>query len=66
MLIGQQWCKPSTYWESGGIPYGGAISIRSNAGILLLCNVEVIDGITKVTPIKETEVLTQTEVLTWI
>jgi len=37
--LGQEWCKPSGYNESGGKPYCGFVAMRANCGWLLLCNV---------------------------
>ena len=69
--LGQQWCRPLNYWSSIDKAYSGAVAIvTANEGTLLLCNVErhtcEAGCVTMhVTPVKNTELLTQTEVLTW-
>ena len=37
--LGQQWCKPSHTWGSNDKLFSEAISIASNQGPLILCNV---------------------------
>lgn len=46
-LIGYEWCKPRSYWETSRdgvtrVPYPGTVSVKTNEGVLLLCRVEKI------------------------
>ena len=38
-IIGREWCKTDQYTESGGKPYSAYVSVKTNQGVLLLCNV---------------------------